>query len=36
MQYVSTRGGSPALTSAEAIKMGLAPDGGLFVPAESV
>lgn len=36
MQYVSTRGGSPALMSAEAIKMGLAPDGGLFVPAEAV
>jgi threonine synthase len=36
MQYVSTRGGSPALMSAEAIKMGLAPDGGLFVPVEAV
>ena len=32
MQYVSTRGASPALSSAEAIKMGLAADGGLFVP----
>ena len=36
MRYVSTRGGSTALSSAlssaEAVKMGLAPDGGLFVP----
>ncbi len=32
MRYVSTRGGSPAISSAEAIKTGLAPDGGLFVP----
>jgi threonine synthase len=32
MRYVSTRGGVPALESMEAIKMGLAPDGGLFVP----
>jgi len=32
MRYVSTRGGTPAMSSAEAIKTGLAPDGGLFVP----
>jgi threonine synthase len=32
MRYVSTRGGVSALESSEAIKMGLAPDGGLFVP----
>ncbi len=36
MQYVSTRGASPALSSAEAIKMGLAADGGLFVPDSQV
>jgi threonine synthase len=32
MYYVSTRGWSGKVTSAEAIKRGLAPDGGLFVP----
>lgn len=32
MQYVSTRGGGRAVSSAEAIKTGIAPDGGLFVP----
>lgn len=32
MHYGSTRGGLKSLKSAEAIKMGLAPDGGLFVP----
>lgn len=32
MYYESTRGGSRNITSAEAIKRGLAPDGGLFVP----
>ncbi|MFY9568037.1 MAG: hypothetical protein WAP56_02595, partial [Acetivibrionales bacterium] len=32
MYYVSTRGWSGSVTSAEAIKRGLAPDGGLFVP----
>lgn len=32
MLYVSTRGGGQAVTSAEAIKVGIAPDGGLFVP----
>ncbi|MBQ0101846.1 MAG: threonine synthase [Firmicutes bacterium] len=34
MKYVSTRGMSPAVTSAEAIKKGLAPDGGLYFPDE--
>lgn len=32
MQYISTRGGSDAVSSAEAIKKGLAPDGGLYLP----
>ena len=32
MFYESTRGGLKAVSSAEAIKMGLATDGGLFVP----
>lgn len=32
MQYTSTRGASAPVSSAEAIKKGLAPDGGLFVP----
>ena len=32
MQYYSTRDKSKKYTSAEAIAMGLAPDGGLFVP----
>lgn len=32
MYYVSTRGYDKKFTSAEAIKKGLAPDGGLFVP----
>ncbi|MCL6612001.1 MAG: threonine synthase [Peptococcaceae bacterium] len=32
MLYVSTRGGSEAVSSAGAIKAGIAPDGGLFVP----
>jgi threonine synthase len=31
MDYISTRGGGP-VSSAEAIKTGIAPDGGLFVP----
>ncbi len=33
MQYHSTRGGEERLTAAAAIKTGIAPDGGLFVPA---
>ncbi|MBO4770139.1 MAG: threonine synthase [Clostridia bacterium] len=32
MKYISTRGGSPAISSAEAIRNGLAPDGGLYMP----
>ncbi len=32
MLYESTRGKFHSVTSAEAIKMGIAPDGGLFVP----
>jgi threonine synthase len=33
MRYVSTRGGGPAVAFAEAVAAGLAPDGGLYVPA---
>ncbi|MDD3942225.1 MAG: threonine synthase [Sphaerochaetaceae bacterium] len=33
MQFVSTRGQSPAVTASEAILQGLAVDGGLYVPA---
>ena len=32
MLYVSTRGGSPAVSISAAIAAGLAPDGGLYVP----
>ncbi|HUW52373.1 MAG TPA: threonine synthase [Rhodanobacter sp.] len=32
LRYVSTRGGSPAVTIGQAITAGLAPDGGLYVP----
>ncbi|HPW17367.1 MAG TPA: threonine synthase [Candidatus Aminicenantes bacterium] len=32
MRYVSTRGGAPAVSAAEAILRGIAPDGGLYVP----
>lgn len=32
MNFISTRGKSPAVTAAEAIRRGLAPDGGLYVP----
>ncbi|MGD9599047.1 MAG: threonine synthase [Steroidobacteraceae bacterium] len=34
MQYVSTRGGSPAVPFSTALLDGLAPDGGLYVPCE--
>ena len=34
MLYESTRGGFGKVSSAEAIKLGIAPDGGLFVPSE--
>jgi threonine synthase len=33
LQFVSTRGGAPAVSLSEAIAQGLAPDGGLYVPA---
>ncbi len=36
MLYESTRGQCRKVSSAEAIKMGIAPDGGLFVPCEKV
>ena len=36
MFYQSTRGGLRSVSSAEAIKMGIAPDGGLFVPESTV
>ncbi len=36
MLYQSTRGGFSGVLSAEAIKMGIAPDGGLFVPEKIV
>jgi len=36
MHYESTRGGLKSIESAEAIKKGLASDGGLFVPKERV
>ncbi|USS92073.1 threonine synthase [Fructobacillus americanaquae] len=32
MEYVSTRGEAPAVSAAQAILRGLAPDGGLYVP----
>jgi threonine synthase len=34
MQYISTRGGCAPCSFSEAVAMGLAPDGGLFVPRE--
>lgn len=36
MKYESTRGGLKDISAAEAIKMGIAPDGGLFVPMNKV
>jgi threonine synthase len=32
IRYISTRGGSPALSFEEVVLAGLAPDGGLYVP----
>ena len=32
MDYISTRGASPAVDSAQAVLSGLAPDGGLYMP----
>jgi threonine synthase len=34
MNYISTRGDNTKYSSAMAIKQGIAPDGGLFVPEE--
>ncbi|ADQ14594.1 threonine synthase [Halanaerobium hydrogeniformans] len=34
MEYLSTRGKHKNVSAAEAIRLGLSPDGGLFVPAE--
>lgn len=34
VRYESTRGGNESITSAEAIKRGIAPNGGLYVPRE--
>lgn len=34
MRYISTRGNYHAVTSAEAIALGMVPEGGLFVPEE--
>lgn len=34
MEYISTRGGDARFSAAEAIKQGIAPDGGLLVPSE--
>ena len=33
MEYISTRGEAPAVSAATAIRQGIAPDGGLYVPA---
>jgi threonine synthase len=33
MNYISTRGGAPAVGFAETLLAGLAPDGGLYIPA---
>ena len=32
MKYLSTRGQSPAVSFSEAVRIGLAPDGGLYLP----
>jgi threonine synthase len=32
LRYLSSRGGAPPVTLSEAIRQGLAPDGGLYVP----
>jgi len=34
--YISTRGKTQSMTAAKTIKLGIAPDGGLFVPEEPV
>ena len=32
LSFLSSRGGAPPVTLSEAIRQGLAPDGGLYVP----
>lgn len=34
MRYISTRGNSPSVSAAEAITLGMVPEGGLFLPQE--
>jgi threonine synthase len=34
MQFVSSRGASPALSLSDAMQQGLAPDGGLYIPTQ--
>jgi threonine synthase len=34
LRYLSSRGGAPGVTLTEAIRQGLAPDGGLYVPTQ--
>ncbi|SVC88694.1 uncharacterized protein METZ01_LOCUS341548, partial [marine metagenome] len=34
MRFISTRGEAPPVTFSEAVAEGLAPDGGLYLPAE--
>ena len=34
MKYISTRGNFSSVSAIEAIKLGMVPDGGLFVPKE--
>lgn len=36
MQYISTRGNAAAVSAAAAIKQGIAPDGGLYVPTDQI
>ncbi len=36
MRYYSTRGGAKTVTASEAVLKGLAPDGGLYAPAETI
>ncbi len=36
MEYISTRGKTDPVSASEAIKEGIAPDGGLFLPAKDV
>ncbi|MBO4367055.1 MAG: threonine synthase, partial [Clostridia bacterium] len=34
LTYISTRGKAPAVSAEEAIRNGIAPDGGLYLPSE--